>query len=66
MMNRLRLYSSFTLDAYQSRTGLSSDTILPHLQQAKQKQLMSENTDGSWQVSHLGHRDLNDVLEMVL
>jgi oxygen-independent coproporphyrinogen-3 oxidase len=66
MMNRLRLYSSFTLAEYQSRTGLPIDTVLPQLQQAKQKQLMLENSDGSWQVSKLGHRYLNDLLEMFL
>jgi len=66
MMNRLRLYSSFTLDEYQNRTGLSSDTILPNLQLAKQKQLIIENSDHSWQVSKLGHRYLNDLLEIFL
>jgi len=66
MMNRLRLFSSFTLAEYQSRTGLSIDTILPNLTMAKQKKLMSENLDGSWQVTKHGHRYLNDLLEMFL
>jgi oxygen-independent coproporphyrinogen-3 oxidase len=66
MMNRLRLYRSFTLDEYQSRTGLAIDTVMPQLHLAKEKQLMLENTDGSWQVSQLGHRYLNDLLEMFL
>ncbi len=66
MMNRLRLFSSFTLSDYQSRTGLSVDTILPNLIIAKQKELMTENADDSWQVTKLGHRYLNDLLEMFL
>jgi len=66
MMNRLRLFSSFTLSDYQSRTGLSIETILPNLIIAKQKELMTENADGSWQVTKLGHRYLNDLLEMFL
>jgi oxygen-independent coproporphyrinogen-3 oxidase len=66
MMNRLRLFSSFTLSDYQSRTGLPFDTILPNLIIAKQKELMTENADGSWQVTKHGHRYLNDLLEMFL
>jgi putative oxygen-independent coproporphyrinogen III oxidase len=66
MMNRLRLHESFCLTQYQQRTGLSIDTVLPTLQIAKQKQLMLENTNGTWQVSKLGHRYLNDLLEMFL
>ncbi|MFT5023760.1 MAG: coproporphyrinogen III oxidase-like Fe-S oxidoreductase, partial [Colwellia sp.] len=66
MMNRLRLHERFSLTEYQQRTGLSIETVLPTLQVAKQKQLMQENTDGTWQVSKLGHRYLNDLLEMFL
>lgn len=65
MMNRLRLHSSFTLEEYQSSTGLSADTILPVLSIAEHKGLMS-NKDNHWQVSTLGHRYLNDLLEMFL
>ena len=65
MMNRLRLHSSFTLDDYQQATGLIANTVLPTLELAKQKQLMQQK-DGHWQVSLLGHRYLNDLLEMFL
>jgi oxygen-independent coproporphyrinogen-3 oxidase len=65
MMNQLRLFSSFTLADFQQSTGLDANTILPTLTQAKQKGLMSLNND-SWQVTPLGHRYLNDLLELFL
>ena len=65
MMNRLRLFSGFSLDDYQAYTGLSSNTVLPTLLQAQTKGLMV--FDGAlWSVSKLGHRYLNDLLEMFL
>jgi putative oxygen-independent coproporphyrinogen III oxidase len=65
MMNQLRLTRGFTLAQYQQRTGLAGQTILPLLQQAQQKQLVSV-TDQYWQVTPLGHRYLNDLLAMFL
>jgi putative oxygen-independent coproporphyrinogen III oxidase len=65
MMNRLRLFSGFSLDEYQAYTGLNIETILPTLLEAKAKNLME--FDGElWSVSKLGHRYLNDLLEMFL
>jgi oxygen-independent coproporphyrinogen-3 oxidase len=65
MMNRLRLFSGFSLDEYQAFTGLSIDSVLPTLLKAKDKNLME--FDGKrWSVSKLGHRYLNDLLEMFL
>ncbi|MFT5756713.1 MAG: putative oxygen-independent coproporphyrinogen III oxidase [Alteromonadaceae bacterium] len=78
MMNRLRLVSAFTLDEYQAATGLAAHTILPKLELAKNKGLMKSFTQNSisnninkhqveqWQVTKLGHRYLNDLLEMFL
>ena len=65
MMNRLRLYSSFTLADYQQATGLPVESIRPTLELAKKKQLMEQKND-TWQVSQHGHRYLNDLLEMFL
>jgi len=65
MMNQLRLFSSFSLDDYQQSTGLKSDTVLPQLQLAKQKGLM-EHSNQRWQITSLGHRYLNDLLELFL
>lgn len=65
MMNRLRLFSGFSLDDYQAYTGLNTDTVLLTLLQAQAKGLMA--FDGAfWSVSKLGHRYLNDLLEMFL
>ena len=65
MMNRLRLFSGFSLDEYQAYTGLSIDSVLPTLKQAQDKGLMNLE-DGLWSVSKHGHRYLNDLLEMFL
>ena len=65
MMNQLRLFSPFTLTEFQQGTGLDANTILPTLTQAEQKGLMSSKDD-SWQVTPLGHRYLNDLLELFL
>jgi putative oxygen-independent coproporphyrinogen III oxidase len=70
MMNQLRLFSSFTLAEYQQRTGLAANTVLPTLQLAQSKKLMSctdsSSIEGQWQVTQLGHRYLNDLLELFL
>ncbi|MDO6506661.1 radical SAM family heme chaperone HemW [Colwellia sp. 4_MG-2023] len=70
MMNQLRLSSPFTLSHYQQRTGLASTTILPILQQAQTKLLMecldTPPNQETWQVTALGHRYLNDLLELFL
>jgi len=65
MMNQLRLFSPFTLNNYQQRTGLSVNTILPTLKLAQEKKLMICVKD-HWQVTQLGHRYLNDLLELFL
>lgn len=70
MMNQLRLFSSFTLTDFQQRSGLSASTVLPTLLQAQEKGLMQcrENSphENKWQVTQLGHRYLNDLLEVFL
>jgi oxygen-independent coproporphyrinogen-3 oxidase len=65
MMNRLRLHAGFSLDEFKAYTGLSEQAVLPTLLHAQEKQLME--FDGTlWSVSKLGHRYLNDLLEMFL
>lgn len=68
MMNVLRLCSEFTLDHYESYTGLNRSAIMPILKNAQQKGLLeTHHTDkDTWQVTLLGHRYLNDLLEMFL
>jgi oxygen-independent coproporphyrinogen-3 oxidase len=80
MMNRLRLLSTFRLSEFKKRTGLSSDLLLPGLNEAKNKGLLSVETpkedpeqatknktqEDLWKVTTLGHRYLNDLLEIFL
>lgn len=72
MMNQLRLRQSFTLAQYQARTGLSYTSALPTLNIAKQKKLMQEKPtqdnilNNQWCVTELGHKYLNDLLELFL
>jgi coproporphyrinogen III oxidase-like Fe-S oxidoreductase len=59
------LFSGFSLDEYQAYTGLSINSVLPILLKAQDKNLMEFNGT-HWSVSTLGHRYLNDLLEMFL
>ena len=65
MMNRLRLYTTFTIADYEAATGVSRNSILPTLLLAEQKKLMVNDSD-TWCVTKLGHRYLNNLLEMFL
>lgn len=65
MMNQLRLYSPFTLAQFENSTGLSHHIIQPQLQEAVNKGLLIQ-TNNDWQVTHLGHRYLNDLLALFL
>lgn len=68
MMNRLRLFSPFTLTEFEQRTGVKQQLILPKLQQAQQKGLLTSYDEKQeiWQVTNNGHRFLNDLLAMFL
>lgn len=81
MMNQLRLRQPFTLADYQSATGLDYNTVLPTLEKAKQKKLIQEKLvqenlqqeinkpdllKSQWNVTELGHKYLNDLLELFL
>ncbi|WDE06618.1 radical SAM family heme chaperone HemW [Thalassomonas viridans] len=65
MMNRLRLSAPFHLDEFQARTGLAQASISDLLEQAREKQLLS-NQGQAWQVTTTGHRYLNDLLSLFL
>lgn len=65
MMNLLRLKQTFSLTLFEQTTGLSINTIMPALNSAKAKGLMQQNND-TWVVTDLGHRYLNDLLELFL
>jgi putative oxygen-independent coproporphyrinogen III oxidase len=72
MMNRLRLFSAFSLDEYQMRTGLTAASILPKLNQAQDQNLLQqlnskqEDITTQWHVTAKGHRYLNDLLTLFL
>lgn len=67
MMNVLRLCEPFTLEHYESVTGLSRKTVEETLNNAEKKGLLTSNSNKTtWQVTLLGHRFLNDLLEMFL
>ena len=65
MMNQLRLHTPFTLVHFENATGLTQQTVLPLLKKAKDKQLLCEK-EQEWQVTTLGHRYLNDLLEIFI
>lgn len=67
MMNQLRLRQPFSLSDFENNTGLSKETIQGKMQQALSKKLICKLDDSEqWQVTVLGHRYLNDLLEMFL
>ncbi|WP_440874337.1 radical SAM family heme chaperone HemW [Thalassotalea sp. PLHSN55] len=67
MMNQLRLQQAFSLDDFEKTTGLTRDVIIEKLKIAEQKELLQANHQAkTWQVSPLGHRYLNDLLELFL
>ncbi len=65
MLNRLRLFSSFTLNDYEQRTGLSSTEIVRILDDAQQEGFI-ELTNKYYSVTDLGKRFLNNVMQMFL
>lgn len=69
MMNQLRLHRAFSVEQFQTSTGLTISSVLPLLKEAQQKKLMvSEMKDNKeyWLVTKIGQRYLNDLLEIFL
>jgi oxygen-independent coproporphyrinogen-3 oxidase len=69
MMNQLRLHSAFSIEQFQSSTGLNISSILPLLNIAVQRKLMAcQEIDNKeyWLVTQTGQRYLNDLLEIFL
>ena len=61
-MNRFRLFEPCPKQEFMARTGLPLTQIAPLLQAAIRKELLSDDGD-VWQVTELGHRYLNVLLE---
>ncbi len=65
MLNRLRLFKTFTGSDFEQATGLNISIITDSLITAKNKNFLTEN-NGNWQVTAHGHRYLNDLLELFI
>ncbi|WP_286235308.1 radical SAM family heme chaperone HemW [Thalassotalea sediminis] len=65
MMNQLRLFSAFNETDFEQRTGLPFSVVAYKMQQGQEKNLLRA-TNGNWQVTKLGHRYLNSLLEEFL
>jgi len=61
MLNALRLPRGFTSTMFEQRTGLAFDLLLERLGECRDKGLLRETTDESWQPTELGLRFLNDL-----
>jgi len=69
MMNQLRLHRAFNVKHFQNSTGLSINTVLSKLKEAKIKKLMKREIikdEEYWLVTKIGQRYLNDLLEIFL
>ncbi|WP_019616259.1 radical SAM family heme chaperone HemW [Psychromonas ossibalaenae] len=65
MMNRLRLFEDIPFSEFEDYTGLTVDSISKPVQQAVNKGLLIEKQN-CWQITTLGHRYLNGLLEMFM
>ncbi len=65
MMNALRLQKPIPHALFTQRTGLSKATLDPLLKSAFTRRLMSHQ-EQAWEVTTLGHRFLNELLELFL
>jgi putative oxygen-independent coproporphyrinogen III oxidase len=69
MMNQLRLHSAFSIEQFQTSTGLNINSVLPLLKKAQQRKLMVcevRDNEEYWLVTQTGQRYLNDLLEIFL
>jgi len=65
LMNRLRLFSAFSLAEFEAGTGLSGETIEAELENAASQGLMVFH-EGKWNITIQGQRFLNELLERFL
>src|SRR5688572_19500805 len=66
MLNVLRLTDAFAEADFEARTGLAFAAIRPDIQEAERKRLVREAGVGSWRVTELGQRFLNDLQALFL
>jgi putative oxygen-independent coproporphyrinogen III oxidase len=65
MLNALRLTHGFSMQEFESRTGMTHDSVAAGLDIARNKGLLAQAGD-QWQPTELGRRFLNDVQELFL
>jgi oxygen-independent coproporphyrinogen-3 oxidase len=65
-LNALRLKSEWTRALFESRTGLSIDTIAPQLRTARERKLLTGSLATGWQPTEMGERFLNDLQAIFL
>lgn len=65
MLNRLRLFQPIPFAEFEAFTGLEAVSIKKEIDEAISKKLLIKNTD-SWQVTSLGHRYLNELLNLFI
>ena len=65
MLNRLRLFQPIPFTEFEAYTGLSVTSIDQAIGEAIRKQLLTKNND-SWEVTALGHRYLNELLNLFI
>lgn len=65
MLNRLRLFQPIPFTEFEAYTGLSVASIDQAIEEAIRKKLLTKNND-SWEVTTLGHRYLNELLNLFI
>ena len=65
MMNRLRLFQPIPFSEFEAYTGLSIQEIDASIDEAINKKLLTKHHD-HWQVTPLGHRYLNELLNLFI
>ena len=66
MLNVLRLVDGFSVEGFESRTGLPVSAALPGLGEAERRGLLAPSGAGRWRPTPLGRRFLNDVQALFL
>jgi putative oxygen-independent coproporphyrinogen III oxidase len=61
LLNALRLTDGFDEELFEARTGLSADSLRQRLEPVIKRELIVSQGSGSWRVTPLGQRFLNDL-----
>jgi oxygen-independent coproporphyrinogen-3 oxidase len=66
MLNALRLTDGFDQTLFESRTGLSWNSVQPNISEANRRGLLEPLADQKWRATELGRHFLNDLIELFL